>query len=86
MNAALLRISGEGDLESGWKRLFGCNRALPSDSSTGFEPEKSPVSFWTRGAAALNEELALRPAVPRPSSALFNGVGEALAVLVECCR
>lgn len=29
MNAALRRISGEGDSEKGWKRLFGSSRTFP---------------------------------------------------------
>lgn len=37
MNAALRLISGEGELEKGWNRLFGSNRGRPELSGTGVD-------------------------------------------------
>lgn len=58
MNAALRRISGEGDSEKGWKRLFGSSRTFPErldeEFSAGpgelFSPGPSMLASWLRAS------------------------------------
>jgi hypothetical protein len=69
INAALLLISGEGELESGWKRLFGINNGLPSVSGIGVD--SSPPGLRYSGGSFLtvcpcpkpNEDAALLPKI-----------------------
>ena len=51
MNAALRLISGEGELEKGWNRLFGSSRGRPAVSGTGVDAR--PRELWISGGSAL---------------------------------
>lgn len=66
MNAALRLISGEGELEKGWKRLFGIKRGLPSTSGAGVDSRPPGVrnsngSFLTFCPCPPRDDTALLP-------------------------
>jgi len=63
MKAALCLISGEGELEKGWNKLFGNSRGLPSVSGTGVD-SKPPGVLYSIGslfAVCPKDEAALLP-------------------------
>jgi hypothetical protein len=51
MNAALRLISGEGELEKGWNRLFGSNKGRPEVSGAGVDAR--PGGLRTSGGSSL---------------------------------
>jgi hypothetical protein len=66
MKAALLLISGDGELEKGWNRLLGIRRGLPSVSGIGVDSRPPGVrnsigSFFTVCPCWPNDEAALFP-------------------------
>jgi hypothetical protein len=66
MNAALRLISGDGEVENGWKRLFGRSSGLPSVSGIGVDSKPpglrySGGSFLTVCPCCPSEEAALLP-------------------------
>ena len=51
MKAARRRISGEGEFEKEWKRLFGWSNGLPDVSGIGVDA--SPVGVGISGGSFL---------------------------------
>jgi hypothetical protein len=51
INAALRLISGDGELENGWKRLFGSSKGRPEVSGTGVDA--SPGGLRTSKGSCL---------------------------------
>lgn len=61
INAARLLISGDGELDNGWKRLLGINNGRPSLCGTGVD--SSPSGLRYSGGSFL----AVCPCCPNPS-------------------
>ncbi len=71
MNAALRLISGDGELENGWKRLFGMRRGRPSVSGTGVDAK--PAGLRNSGGSLLTVcPCGLRDDTARLPNALWS--------------